>query len=92
MKRPFRYRRVARSSTTGHFALLHGRQQGFNMRTHAKRASAVGRWLTLAGLAGTFSLFQQTGCGVDPDILLPTFLQVVGDIALFTLQNAIYTF
>jgi hypothetical protein len=60
------------------------------MQTHAKGAGAVGRWFTLVGLASSMCLFQQGGCSLDPDIFLATFLQVLGDVGLFTLQNAIY--
>ena len=50
----------------------------------------AGRWLALAGMASSMFLFQQAGCAIDPDIILATSLQILGDVGLFVLQNAIY--
>ncbi len=66
------------------------RRSGGSLDSKASRQSRLrGRWLALVGLTSSMFLFQQAGCSLDPDILLATGMQILSDVSLFTLQNAV---
>ena len=54
------------------------------MTTHRRQQ----RWLSLASASGLGLVFQ-TGCGIDPDLLLQAGIQFLTETAIFFTDNAV---